>query len=206
MGNPTDGQVIVYVPADKHAFTLDETAKLLALAKWPPVQNRRVSYPLRYNAPNTRGGVLTDDDEAVIAPIWKHAKMPEPTFPMPESDWANYMTAFNRSKVKPVWALGCCVEDDGYTHAILRAAAEEQFSAGLLDAIRAGSIAARDPLTGMPVSDVRVTVGTRDLLLSRADVERFAASAMIEVRMEPGKAAALANAERIEARCQVQIL
>lgn len=193
---------IAYVPADKQIFTLNEVVELLALARWPEVQGSRVSYPLRFTAPSTRGEVLVDDDKETLTAIWKHAKLPEPTFPLPESEWANYTQVFERSKAKPDWVLGCCVENDALTRGMLRVAAQEQYMAALVDAIRAGNITARDPLTHMPCTDVRVTVGQHDLLLSRADIERFAASAMIEVRNEPGKDTALAKAQRIEARCR----
>ena len=193
---------IVYIPADKQVFTVDETTKLLALARWPEVQGRRVLYPLRFTASGKRGDLLTDDDKAVLAPIWSSAKLTPPTFPMLELEWANYLQVFERSEAKPDWALGCCVEDDTLTHCMFRVAAEEQFMAKLVDAIRAGNITVRDPLTHMPCTDVRVLVAQSELLLSRVDVERFAASAMIEVRNEPGKDTALAKAQRIEARCR----
>ncbi|MGA0585604.1 hypothetical protein ACO2Q2_00455 [Dyella sp. KRB-257] len=193
---------IVHVAADKQMFTLDETAALLALARWPEVQGRRVSYPLRFNAPNARGSMLSDGDNIVLAAIWERAKLTPPSFPMTESEWENYTRAFDSSEERPDWALGCCIDDDALTHGMLRAAAEEQFMTGLVDAIRNGSITARDPLTHMPCTGIRVLAGQRDLLLSRGDVELFAASAMIEVHMEPGRAAALMRAERIEARCQ----
>lgn len=198
----TPQTAVVYVSADKAAFTLDEVAKLLALARWPEVEGRRISYPLRFTAPHKRGAVLTDADHAALAAIWKRAKLPPPAFPMPESEWHSYMQAFERSKAKPEWLLGCCVEDDACAHRMLRIAAEEEFKAKLAEAIRAGSIAARDPLTHMQCTDVRMTAMQRDLLVSRADFDQFAASAMFEVRTEPGKATALARAERIEARCQ----
>jgi len=175
---------VAYVPADKQMFVVEEVAKLLALARWPTVQGRRVSYPLRFDAAHPRGAALTDDDNATLEEIWKRARRTLPSFPMPESEWENYMQAFMRSSEKPDWALGCCVDDDALTHAMLRAAAEEQFTSGLISAISTGSIAARDPLTYMPCTDVRMLVGQRDLLLSRADVERFATSAMIAVQTE----------------------
>lgn len=198
----TPQAVVAYIPAGKATFTVDEVARLLALAKWPEVEGRRVSYPLRFTAPHTRGAVLSEADDVALAAIWKHAKLPPPAFPLPESEWSRYVQAFERSKAKPDWLLGCCVEDDAITHRMLRAAAEEEFRASVLEAIRAGSIVARDPLTHMPCTDVRVTAGQRDLLVSRADFERFGAAAMIEVRTQPGKATDLVRAERIEARCQ----
>lgn len=193
---------VVYVPADKQMFTLDETAELLALARWPEVQGRRVSYPLRLDAPRSHGSMLPDDDNAVLAGIWERAKLTPPSFPMPESVWENYMQAFERSRERPDWGLGCHIDDDAQTQEFFRFATEKQFMKALLGAVRNGSVTARDPLTHMPCTDIRVQVGQSGLLLSRADVQQFAASAMIEVQVEPGKATGDARAERIEARCR----
>ncbi len=177
---------IAYVPADKQFFTVQEVAALLALAQWPEVQGQCVSYPLRANGSDVRGMVLTDEDNAALARIWKGAKLSEPTFPMSLPEWSQYVAAFNRSKNRPEWSLRPCVEDNGYTHAMMRAAAEEQFTGSLQGAIRDGTVSARDPITRMPVRDVRVLTGSHGLLLSRADVEQFASLAMIAISDESG--------------------
>lgn len=173
--------------ADKRTITIEDAARRLAAAKWPHVEGRRVSYALRFTAPGTRGAIITPEDEEILRAIWDAAGLESPAFPMAESTWQRYTEAFEASARKPGWHLGCCVEDDALTHAMLRVAAEGQFATGLRTAIGRGEIVARDPLTHLPVIASAILSGAQaaGLLLSRADFENVARDAMIDVQDAP---------------------
>ncbi|WP_426664081.1 hypothetical protein [Rhodanobacter aciditrophus] len=111
---------IAYIPASKPFFKLDEAAKLLALARFPHVEDG--------------------------------------------------------------------VDFDALDQAMLRAYADEQFIGALKDAIRTGSITARDPVTNLAVSatDIRLQVSAEQLLLSRDDLMSFARGALLVVVEEDG--------------------
>lgn len=188
MANPSVKPAVVHIPADKLVFTVGEIPTLLAQARWPHVEGRRISYPLRLSAPNTAGAVLSSKDKSTLSKIWEGAGMPAPVFPMSELDWQRYVDVFNASEERPDWELWGCVEDDGLTNAVLRAAAEESYASDLRDAIARGEVVACNPLTGRPAAtaDVRVKTNPEQLLLSRDDFVKFARSPLMEVVEDVG--------------------
>ena len=71
--------------------------------------------------------------------------------------------------------------------------AQERFTTALLNAIKSDEIAARDPMTGLPLaaSSILSDAQVARLLLSRADFEMFAQRALIEVQQVSNKADAV---------------
>ena len=73
---------------------------------------------------------------------------------------------------------------DAWLYESFHVEAQERFTTALLNAIKSDEIAARDPLTGLPLaaSSILSDAQAAWLLLSRADFEMFAQRALIEVQ------------------------
>lgn len=162
---------------NERTFTLTDAAKRLAWARVPESEPL-AAYPLRLDAPDTRGHVLTPEDEQVLRDVWKGAGLNRPKFPMKASSWMRYREAFDKSPQRPDWWLWQCATDP----ALLRVAVETQFKDAIEGAIRAGQIVARNPMTGLPADASSLCTAQNDyLVLSRDDFIQFARGAMIEV-------------------------
>ncbi|MHB1282575.1 MAG: hypothetical protein ACYCZI_01720 [Metallibacterium scheffleri] len=163
-----------------HELTLTptEAAKRLARAQCPSDEHT-VHSALRLDAPKTRGHPLTPEDEQVLAPIWKAARLSPPEFPMSADAWAVYLEAFDRSASRPAWGLWQVLNNPAH----LRVSFECRYIDAIEAAARRGEITAREPQTALPVDASAIPMAQRDgWVLSRADLVAFARSVLIEVQ------------------------
>lgn len=175
--NQQNSAPFITLQPNETTFTLAEAAKRLAWARVPESEPL-AAYPLRLDAPDTRGHALTPEDEQVLREVWKGARLDPPEFPMKASSWMRYREAFDKSPKRPNWWLWQCGTDPAF----LRVVVETQFKDAIEGAIRAGQIVARNPMTGLPVDASSLCTAQNDhLVLSRVDFIQFARGAMIEV-------------------------
>lgn len=179
---------VISLPAGLPAVRCGDIPLLIARALHPSKkgESRKLTYLVRVAKPGAtkeaikwNGWPIEDADRVALGDIWKKAGLSDLTLPIPESEWAPYLKAFQRFGKDLDWMPDPVFVTPEFQADIKRHGAVKEHKKRLMQDVMSGNLKALHPET-----HIQISMYLENALVPIVDFKSYVSQFLIDVVME----------------------